>query len=89
MKNSRVIMSNSALSISQKRTILTQEGLRRLRNTKVELGPEVQQKHLNKFMLKMRNSGYSEKFRKEILNSILNAFDKILNDDKNGVKPLF
>ena len=89
MKNSRVIMANSALSISQKRTILTQEGLRRLRNTKVELGPEVQQKHLNKFMLKMRNSGYSEKFRKEILNSILNAFDKILNDDKNGVKPLF
>ena len=33
-KNPKVILANSALSFSKKRTILTQEGLRRLRNTK-------------------------------------------------------
>ena len=68
---------------------MTQECLRRLRNTKVELGLEVQKKHLNLFMIKLKNSGYSEKFRKEILNSALNAFEKMLDDDKAGVKPLY
>ena len=34
-KNPLVILADSALSHSQKRTILTQEGLRRLRNTGV------------------------------------------------------
>jgi hypothetical protein len=36
-KNPRVILADSAMSFSQKRTILTQECLRRLRNTKIEL----------------------------------------------------
>ena len=44
---------------------------------------------LNLFMLKLKNSGYSKKFRKEILNSALNAFEKMLADDKAGVKPLY
>ena len=34
-KNPRVILADSALSFSKKRTILTQECLRRLRNTKI------------------------------------------------------
>jgi hypothetical protein len=88
-KNPRVILASSALSRTQKRTILTQECLRRLRNTKVELGPQVQAKHLNHFMLKLKNSGYGQKFRKEILDSALQAFDKILEDDKNGTKPMY
>jgi hypothetical protein len=88
-KNPRVILADSALSFSKKRTILTQECLRRLRNTKLELGPEVQKKHLNDFMLKLKNSGYNQKFRTEILNSGKKAFQKMLEDDKNGVKPLY
>ena len=51
----------------KKRTILTQEGLRRLRNTKIELGTEVQELHINTFMLKLKNSGYNFKFRTEVL----------------------
>ena len=88
-KNPMVILASSALSQSQKRTILTQECLRRLRNTKIELGPEVQTKHLNLFMLKLKNSGYKEKFRKEILNSALQAFAKMLADDESGAKPMY
>ena len=75
-KNPKVILANSALSTSKKRTILTQECLRRLRNTKNELGPEVQKMHLNNFMVKLKNSGYSQKFRKEILDSGLHAYKK-------------
>ena len=88
-KNPRVILADSALSFSKKRTILTQECLRRLRNTKMELGPEVQGVHLNKFMLKLKNSGYNFKFRKEILDSGLKAYQKMKDDDKNNIKPMY
>ena len=40
-------------------------------------------------MLKLKNSGYGHKFRKEILDSALQAFDKMLADDRNGTKPLY
>ena len=88
-KNKRVIFKDAALPSNQKRTILTQECLRRLRNTKVELGEQIRVKHLNNFMLVMKNSGFNEKYRTEILDSALSAFDKILLEDKSGTKPLF
>ena len=88
-RNPRVILMDSALSHAQKRTILTQECLRRLRNTKVEMGPEVQKKHLDKFMMKLKNSGYDQKFRTEILDSALKAFEKIKEEDKNQIKPMY
>ena len=87
--NKRGLLANAAMSAKSMRTILTQEGLRRLRNTSLHLGKEVQEKHLNDFMLKLKNSGHSVKFRKQILDSILKAFDKILLEDKKGTKPLF
>ena len=55
-KNPRVILADSALSYAKKRTILTQECLRRLRNTKRELGPEVQRNYLNLFMLQIQDT---------------------------------
>ena len=88
-KNPRVILSDSALSTSSKRTILTQECLRRMRNTKVELDLEIKNGYLNDFMLKLKNSGYSKKYRMEILDSATKAFEKMLEDDRNGIKPLF
>ena len=63
LKNKKLILSDSAIPAKDKRTILTQECLRRLRNTKVELGKDVQNKHLNDFMVKMKNSGYNKKYR--------------------------
>jgi hypothetical protein len=54
-KNKRVVLANAAIPSNQKRTILTQECLRRLRNTKIELGKDVQIFHLNNYMLKLKN----------------------------------
>ena len=88
-KNPKVILSDSAISSSSKRTILTQECLRRMRNTKIELGEKIRNKHLNDFMVKLKNSGYNEKYRMEILDSATKAFDKRLEEDKCGTKPLF
>ena len=88
-KHPKVILENSALSIKQKRTILTQEVLRIMRNTKIELGEEIRNGHLNKFMIKMKNSGYDQKFRKEIVDSAMKAFEIMIEKDRKGTKPLF
>ena len=37
----------------------------------------------------MKNSGYPEKFRREILDSTIKAFDKMVSEDKINVKPLY
>ena len=40
-------------------------------------------------MLKLKNSGYATKYRTEILDSALTAYDKINSEDKAGTKPMF
>ena len=55
----------------------------------MELGESVRNKHLNDFMLKMKNSGYTQKYSIQILKSALKAFQKVVEEDKNGTKPLF
>ena len=40
-------------------------------------------------MVKMKNSGYSVNYRSQILKSALNAFDKMQEDDRNVIKPLY
>ena len=88
-KNQRIIMSDSAIPSQQKRTILTQECLRRLRNTQVGLDKQVQEKHLNEFMINMKNSGFNAKYRKEIVDSAFKAFDEMVKADEAGTKPLY
>ena len=88
-ENKKVILANSAISWNSKREILTQDCLRRLRNTKIELGEETRIKHLNEFMIKLKDSGYNRKFRIEILDSALHAFNKMVEEDKKGTKPLY
>ena len=88
-KHPKILLAESAINENTKRTILTQECLRRIRNTKVELGTEIRNKHLSDFMLKMKNSGHKQHFRSQILKSSLNAFEKMLEEDKIGTKPLF
>ena len=40
-------------------------------------------------MLKLKNSGYSIKYRTEILESALQAYEKMIEADKAGTRPLF
>ena len=84
-----VILANSALSFKVKRTVFTQECLRRLRNTSLSLGPDVANKFLSKYMLKLKDSGYSQKFRAEIIRSAKNAFNLQSQNDRKGIRPLF
>ena len=40
-------------------------------------------------MLILKQCGYGQKFRKEVLDSALSAFEKMEEEDKNGIKPLY
>ena len=40
-------------------------------------------------MLKLKNSGYATKYRTEILDSALIAYEKIISDDKAGIKSIY
>ena len=89
MSSKFVLMKDSAAPLNQKRTVLTQEGIRRLKNCKMELEWDQKAKHLENFMQKLKNSGYDERFRLEILKSSINGYEKIVEDHQNGVKPMY
>ena len=40
-------------------------------------------------MLKLKNSAYKEKFRREVLNSAVKAFKKMEEDDRRNIKPMY
>ena len=85
----RVILAASAQPWGQKRTTLTQELIRRLLNCRPELGCGVKLKHVNRYMQMLKNSGYDEKFRTEVLRSGLAGYNKILESNKTGAKPMY
>ena len=58
-------------------------------NCSVELPWAIKAKHLSNYMQKLRNSGYSYKFRKEILLSILSGYRKIKEAAQQGIRPLY
>ncbi|PFX11602.1 hypothetical protein AWC38_SpisGene24595 [Stylophora pistillata] len=84
-----VINARSALPWSCKRTILTQEVLRILLNCSRELRWEVVVAHFNHMMLRLQFSGYDQKFRKEVVRSALAAYNRLVELDANGEKPLY
>ena len=60
-----------------------------MRNTSEKLDSEVLNFYLSRFMLKLKDSGYSSKFRSEIIQSAKNAFNIQLEKDRKGIRPLF
>ena len=82
-------MASSAIQRHQKITILTAEAIRRLRNTSQKLGSSVQNKHLNDFTVKLKDSGYSVKDRQEIIEKAKKIFEHQCKNDLEGIKPLY
>ena len=89
MAPAKVILAASAQPWGQKRTTLTQELTRRLLNCRRELSCSIKTKHLNRFMHLLKNSGYSETFRRNILESGISGYNKILAADEAGERPLY
>ena len=71
MANWQVMHANSAMPASVKRTSLTQYGLRILRNTKLEVPWSEKAEMLSEFSARLRDSGYNQRYRQEVIQSVL------------------
>ena len=84
-----VINAKSALPMSTKRTVLTQEALRVLLNCSRDLPWENKQKHLNQLSLRMQFSGYTKEFRFQVMSSAVKAHNTLMQKELNGDRPLY
>ena len=72
-----MVHSRSAIPWQSKRTVLTQEVLRVLLNCSLDLPWEQKAAHISNMTLRMQYSGYSKKFRYQVVTSALNAYKKL------------
>ena len=84
-----VMLARSAMSDQTKRSALTQEAIQILRNCSRSLPWASRAAHLSDFCLRMKISGYSEKYRETVIRSALKAWEKQLNLDQSGERPLY
>ena len=84
-----VIHARSAVPWKDKRTILTQEILRVLRNCSRRLPWEEVCTHVETYCSRMQFSGYDKRFRTQVVQSALSAYDKMLEKDAKGEEPLY
>ena len=72
-----VIHAKSALPWQQKGTLLTQEILRFMLNCSKDIPWEIIVKHVDKMVLRLQFSGYTQKFCPKVVNAALEAYDGI------------
>ena len=88
MANRLLMLHQSALPDKMKRTTLTQEVIRIMRNCHPDLPWEEKVSHLNTFTERMRDSGYPERYRAEVIQSGLKGYEKMLEVEKTGGRPV-
>ena len=72
--------ADSAMPASVKRTALTQYGLRILRNTKLEVPWSQKAEMLSEFSARLWDSGYTERYRQQLILSSLGGWDKMVTE---------
>ena len=83
------VQRNSAINERDQRTINTQEVMRCLRNCHEDLQETEVEEVLSQCMKQLQNSGYDQKYRKEILESAQNGIKKQKEADQRGEKPMY
>ena len=89
MASRMVVQANSAFSTAKKRSILMEEGLRRLRNCSPELEWSDKVKFLNRFSSDMRRSGHVTSFRRRILRRVILKYKTDLTNYLEGKTCLY
>ena len=89
MASRMTVHAKTAIPESQKRNIITQEVIRILKNCSRELSWEIKVKHLEQLSLRLQYSGYDMKFRREVIDSGVKAYRKMIENDKQNVIPLY
>ena len=83
------ILKRSALNGQIKRSTAIQEGVRRLRNCCDGVDWKDRSDILSDWSATLRRSGYSAKYRQEVIEASLAIYEKIQEDDKSGARPMY
>ena len=86
--NPLLMLEISAMPSRIKRATLTQEVITILRNIRPGLPEEVTTKHLNNFCARMKASGYNETYRLQILKAGMTGYDRMLEVERDGGRPV-
>ena len=84
-----VVHCNSALPENVKRTVLSQEGLRRLLNCSRQIPWDEKAKHLTEFSKQLQFSGYNKSFRFHTIASSIKAYNTLRTREDDGERPLY
>ena len=84
-----LIHRDAALSLNNKRTILTQECLRVMKNCHELIGTEETARHLSYFMARMQAVGYDQSFRLQVLKSAFKAYESKKTEEQRGGTPFY
>ena len=84
-----VMLARSAMPERTKRSTLTQEAIRILRNTSPAIPWERKAELLSDFSLRLKLSGYGERYRLTIIQSTLAAWERLVELDRTRERPLY
>ena len=88
MCNNFTMMANSAVSEKTKRTSLTNEALRRLLCCSPNLEEPLRINVMEDYARMLKRSGYSERFRHEVISDSLRGYQKLLLGEREGGRPV-
>ena len=89
MVNFNVLMASSAMPFKMRRVSLAQEVVRILRNTSRRLDTKEKLYFLSEFSLRLKVSGYPAQVRLNIIKSGMRAYEKQIERDEEGIRPLY
>ena len=84
-----VVQARSAFATSKKRSILLEEGQRRLRNCSPELSWEKKSIFLNRFSSDMKRSGHCTSFRSTVLKRVILKYQVDLSNHLEGKRTMY
>jgi hypothetical protein len=89
VSSKQVIHAQSALSPRCKLSVHVSEIVRRILNTSCRLDWDNTTSHfLTDYMVRMKEAGYNEKYRKMVLERAFKRYDNMVRDAEDGKKPL-
>ena len=88
MANKYTMMANSAVSERVKRSTMTNEALRRLLCCSPNLEEQKKVKVMEDYAKLLKRSGYSERFRYEVISDAIKGHQKLIQEEAEGRRPL-
>merc|ERR1712015_393311 len=82
------MMARSAIPDKMKRSALTNEAVRRLQCCSPNLEKRKKEEIMEDFARMLRRSGYSERFRHEVISDAVRGFEKREEEEKRGGRPV-